>query len=81
MKSWRDAAMPLVAEAIELGRSLGLEGKDLVRYCNAQFPWGERAMHPYTIWKSEVKRQLGLLKVRLGESKRPADLPGQGVMF
>lgn len=79
MKSWRDAAMPLVAEAIETGRSLGLTGKDLVRYCNAQFPWGARTMHPYTIWKSEVKRQLGL--VRVVEPKRPADLPGQGVMF
>lgn len=79
MKSWRDRAMPLVAEALETGRSIGLAGRDLVRYANAQFPWGPREMHPYQVWRSEVKRQMGL--VRMGVPSRPADLPGQGMMF
>jgi hypothetical protein len=71
--------MVLVAEAIKVGESLGLSGKDLVKYCNAQFPWGPRDYHPFEIWKSEVKRQLGLAKVRV--PGRAADLPGQGRLF
>jgi hypothetical protein len=73
--------MVLVAEAIKVGESLGLSGKDLVKYCNAQFPWGPRDYHPFEIWKSEVKRQLGLVKVGGREPRRAADLPGQGRLF
>jgi hypothetical protein len=80
-RTWRDDAAKPVAEAIRVGESLGLKGKELVRHCNRQFPWGQRRYHPYEIWKSEVKRQLGLVKVRFGEPSRPADIPGQGLMF
>lgn len=81
MKSWRDRARPLVAAAIETGRSLSLEGPALRLYCNKQFPWGLRECHPYSIWKSEVKRQLGLVPVRPDQSSRPADMAGQGYLF
>lgn len=78
-QTWRHRATPLVAEALREGAAKGMEGRELIRWANAQFPWGPREYHPYEIWKSEVKRQLGLL--RLGEPKRPADLPGQGMLF
>lgn len=80
-KTWRQKAAPLVARVIEAGRRQGLDGKALVRWCNAQFPWGPREYHPYKIWKSEVKYQLGLTKRLTPAPAREADLPGQVRMF
>jgi len=78
-RTWRELARPLIARAIEEGRSLGLEGKPLAKHVNAQFPWGDHAMHPYRIWLSEAKVQLGQKPAPRGA--RPADLPGQGRLF
>ena len=78
-RSWRDVAAPLVADVLAEGMARGLEDRALVLWANAQFPWGPREVHPYEVWKSEVKRQLGLVK--LGRRGRPADLPGQGMLF
>jgi hypothetical protein len=75
-RTWRGQAVPLVAQCIESGREQGLEGRELVRYCNRSFPWGQRAMWPYTVWKSEVKRQLGMRHDPVTN-----DLPGQQRLF
>lgn len=59
-KTWRDEARPLVAEKIALGRARGLEGRALYLWVNRAFPWGQRGYHPYKIWQSEARFQLGL---------------------
>lgn len=80
MNIWRDRARPIVAEAIDSGRKLGFEGNALKKHVSAAYPFGERAMHPYKIWLDEVKRQLGQGPPS-GMPARPADMPGQGMLF
>jgi hypothetical protein len=79
IRTWRMLARPIISQAIEEGRSLGLAGKPLRKYIHARYPWGERAMHPYKVWLSEVNVQLGQKPAPRGA--RPADLPGQGRLF
>ena len=79
--SWRDAMAPMVAEVIGLGLALKpwATRDELRKFSNERFPFGEREYHPYEIWKSEVKRQLGLIRV---DVPRPVgDAPGQRVLF
>lgn len=59
MKSWREEAAPIVRRAILDGQAQGLSGSELRRFVSERYPFGERAMHPYKIWLSEVARQLG----------------------
>lgn len=81
MKShWREQSSRVISEAIQSGVALGLEGDALERHVSAAYPFGAREMHPYKIWLSEVRFQLG--KVGAGRPKRDrGDLPGQLVMF
>jgi len=54
---WRDTAAPIIAETIQrVGRS---DLKALRKALRDAYPFGERSMHPYKVWCSEVKRQLG----------------------
>jgi hypothetical protein len=57
--SWRDTANHHIVKAIEAGEDLGLAGDALEKYVRANgYPFGERAMHPYKIWCSEVNKLL-----------------------
>lgn len=75
-KTWRDHARPLIAEAIDLGRKAGLNGKPLRDHVHRAFPWGTREHHPYEIWKSEAALQLGISRKRSAGTK-PMPLFGE----
>jgi hypothetical protein len=56
-KTWRDVARPIIASVIRRHRN---EPEEQVRKALREaYPWGERAMWPYKVWCSEVRRQLG----------------------
>jgi len=56
--SWRDYARPIIARVIaDTGRD---DEKALRKALRDAYPFGERRYHPYKIWCSEVKRQLGV---------------------
>jgi lauroyl/myristoyl acyltransferase len=55
--SWRDRAAPIIAEVI---RTVGKgDLKRLRAALRAAYPFGPRENHPYKIWRSEVRRQIG----------------------
>lgn len=69
--SWRESANRAIVAARDAGKAEGLEGAALEKYVRANgYPFGERAMHPYKIWCSEVNRVLGKKK------KQTEDLSG-----
>lgn len=79
--SWRDHIRPLVAAAIEEGRSQGLDGKALELFMRGKgrgpTSWG------YKVWLSEVDEQLrdGRTRKRRQARKRAEREPGQGLLF
>jgi hypothetical protein len=54
--TWRDICRPIIYEVINSNPDLN--EKDLKREISKAYPFGERRMHPYKIWLSEVKKQL-----------------------
>lgn len=54
MKTWRDLAKQRIAEV--LAEYPNAEGKELDKLLRDAYPFGERRMHPYKIWLSEVKK-------------------------
>ena len=55
--SWRSVASDAIKTAIANGKADGLSGPELEKYVRAEgYPFGERAMHPYKIWCSEMNR-------------------------
>jgi len=55
--SWRDIAAPIIADVLwKVGRQ---DMKALRKALRDAYPFGQRKMHPYKVWCSEVKRQLG----------------------
>jgi hypothetical protein len=70
--SWRASANRAITAALEAGKSAGLEGAELEKYVRANgYPFGERSMHPYKIWCSEVNRVL-----KKPKKKQTEDLSG-----
>jgi hypothetical protein len=68
MNNWRCIANKAITKALEAGKAQGLEGAALEKYVRANgYPFGERAMHPYKIWCSEVNRVLKKPKKRQTE--------------
>ena len=63
--SWRSHSAKIIAEVIREtfpNRRKPFseeEQKALRRTLRDSYPFGERAMHPYKIWCSEVNRQIG----------------------
>jgi hypothetical protein len=58
VKSWRDWARDAILAAKAEGERQGLAGAALEKHVRATgYPFGEREMHPYKIWCSEMKRQ------------------------
>lgn len=54
-KSWRDCARPIIAKV--LTETKGQDEKVIKRALFDAYPFGQRAMYPYKIWRSEIKRQ------------------------
>ena len=53
---WRNIAAPIIARVIaEVGRD---DERALKRALHDAYPFGERSMHPYKIWRDEIRRQL-----------------------
>lgn len=60
--TWRDRARPIIARVIA---ETGGDDLKLVRKALREaYPFGERAMHPYKVWCSEVNRQLGTQRIK-----------------
>ena len=55
--SWRTSAARVISKVIEDNPNV-VDEKELRKLISAEYPFGERAMHPYKIWLSEVKYQL-----------------------
>jgi hypothetical protein len=57
MATWRDKAAPIIARVI---KEKGTDDLPKLRAALREaYPFGERAYHPYKIWRDEIKRQLG----------------------
>jgi predicted transcriptional regulator with HTH domain len=54
--TWRDKAAPIIAKVIAENKDKG--DQVLRKALFMAYPWGERRMHPYKIWLSEISRQL-----------------------
>jgi hypothetical protein len=54
---WRQQARIHIFNAIAEAKQNGLEGDAIENHVRAAYPFGERAMHPYKIWLSEMRRQ------------------------
>ena len=70
---WRDIARPIVAQAIDACRRMGITDPDTIRrspVLRDAYPFGPRQYHPYRIWCSEIRRQLNI-----GRKLTEADLP------
>jgi hypothetical protein len=53
---WRDMAIPIIRNVIAtVGTS---DDRALQRALREAYPWGEKRMHPYKVWRHEVRRQL-----------------------
>jgi hypothetical protein len=54
--SWRDIATPIIRRVVEENGTADMA--KLRRALREAYPWGKKRMHPYRIWRDEVKRQL-----------------------
>ncbi len=78
--SWRTQAAPIIAKVIAetQGEDLHLL-KDRLRKA---YPFGPKTNHPYAIWRSEIKRQLGLKPPLHHGGQKVERVPeGQGRLF
>ena len=76
---WRDRARPIIARVI--ADNPGLPVEELRKLISAEYPFGERAMHPYKIWLDEVRTQLGLKPKPNVKGSQVKSLPGQQGLF
>lgn len=56
MKSWREAAAPIIAQVI--ADNTGKTPAEVRAALREAYPFGPRKHHPYKIWLSEIRRQL-----------------------
>ena len=75
MKSyWRDIAAPIIRRVIA---EVGTENtKKLQKALNDAYPFSEKKLHPYKIWRDEINRQLRGDQWRNIKKKQPLS-PGQ----
>ena len=52
---WRKHCAPIIRRVLEETR--GQDEREIRRALRDAYPYGERRMHPYKIWCSEIKRQ------------------------
>ena len=82
--SWRSVANHAIKEAIDEGLRAGLSGPELEKHVRAEgYPFGERAMHPYKIWLSEMNRLFPRKKHKpiVADNVRVNPLTGQLELF
>lgn len=59
MASWREVAAPIIHAVLK--QTEGQDEKVIRKALHDAYPFGERSMHPYKIWCSEVQRQRGVV--------------------
>lgn len=74
---WRSRARPIIAQVLK--ETQGQDEKAVAKALQEAYPFGPRRYHPYKIWRSEVRRQLGL--ERAGAKKIPPPDPNQMRLF
>lgn len=52
---WRLYARPIIAHVLE--ETQGQSEANIRKALKNAYPFGERAMYPYTVWRSEIKNQ------------------------
>ena len=76
--TWRDHCRPIIAEVIE---RVGTEDPKALRKALLEaYPYGQRSMHPYKIWRDEIRRQLDPPVTAYRRPRLPAvpqEAPGQ----
>jgi len=57
-QQWRDRCRPIISKVIAEHK-----GKPTLKQAlHDAYPFGQRAYHPYKIWLSEIRRQMGTEK-------------------
>lgn len=78
MSYWRKIAAPIIARVIEqTGRE---DERALRKALREAYPFGERSMHPYKIWRDEIRRQLEGRQHNCPPRPDPV-APGQTTLF
>lgn len=70
-QTWRELAAPLIAAILAETPDPAERRR---RLC-AEYPWGEKRHWPYTIWRSEARRQLRTAKRCVSRATAQAVLP------
>jgi hypothetical protein len=69
---WYIESRRVIADALAEGRRQGLDGKELVRFVDEAYPFGERRNYPYQEWLAARRRLLApYLPRRKGEGVDP----------
>jgi hypothetical protein len=73
--TWRDDCRPIIAEVIQ---RVGTTDPRALRAALLEaYPYGQRSMHPYKIWRDEIRRQLSPPATAIRRRMVPGDAPGQ----
>jgi hypothetical protein len=77
--TWRNDCRPIIAEVIQ--RVGTTDPKALRAALLEAYPYGQRSMRPYKIWRDEIRRQLSPPPPKTAYRRRtappPAEVPGQ----
>jgi hypothetical protein len=76
--TWRNDCRPIIAEVIQ---RVGTKDPKALRAALLEaYPYGQRSMHPYKIWRDEIRRQLNpppKTAYRRRPAQPQAEVPGQ----
>jgi hypothetical protein len=78
---WARKAAEVIRAALAEGQAAGLSGRALERYVSEQYPFGERAMHPYKVWLSVFRRLVKPAPVKPMSHKWPGLTDAQKEYF
>lgn len=70
MGKWREISMQVVSEVLE--KTKGQSESEIRKALREAYPFGQRSLHPYKVWVSEIKRQgKGKFSKKKPEPHRP----------
>lgn len=77
--TWRNSIKPIIAEV--LSENKGKDEATIRKALHDAYPYGERKWHPYKIWLSEIRKQLGPGKRKKKKEAEPTSGYKQLEMF
>lgn len=80
--SYRESFRPLIAEVLR--KNQGKKKSEIDKALREAFPMGPRTHHPWKIWRSEARYQMGLAKdkrLKKGEKWPVESCEGQGTFL